>query len=58
MQLGECRAHPLTLVRATLRRIAPTVTLDERSKGLPPCGEGGPPRPEDPRLGWLRRDGR
>ncbi|MET7455432.1 hypothetical protein ABZT03_26785 [Streptomyces sp. NPDC005574] len=30
--------HPLTLVRAALRRIAPTVTLDERFKTLPPFG--------------------
>lgn len=28
--------HPLTLVRATLNRITPTVTLDERFKALPP----------------------
>jgi hypothetical protein len=28
--------HPLTLVRAALRRITPTVTLDERFRVLPP----------------------
>ncbi|MEV5440433.1 hypothetical protein AB0K80_31150 [Streptomyces sp. NPDC052682] len=30
--------HPLTLVRTALRRITPTVTLDERFKALPPFG--------------------
>ncbi|KOU55769.1 hypothetical protein ADK57_43625 [Streptomyces sp. MMG1533] len=30
--------HPLTLVRAALHRITPTVTLDERFKTFPPFG--------------------
>lgn len=61
--------HPLTLIRAALHRITPTVTLDERFKGLPPFGTpGGPPAgptappPADspfgqitPGRGWFRR---
>ncbi|WP_416969232.1 hypothetical protein [Streptomyces sp. 4F14] len=40
--------HPLTRVRAALRRVAPTVTLDEEFKGLPGFGEAR-------RRGWFRR---
>lgn len=36
--------HPLTLVRATLDRITPTVTLDQRFRALPPFG--GPAAPD------------
>lgn len=54
--------HPLTLVRATLRRIAPTVTLDEQFKTLPPFTGPGPAGPTAvpataPRRGWFRRKG-
>lgn len=38
--------HPLTLVRAALSRITPTVTLDERFKVLPPFD--GPTAPAAP----------
>ncbi|MFJ4618713.1 hypothetical protein [Streptomyces sp. NPDC088812] len=54
--------HPLTLVRAALHRITPTVTLDERFKALPPFGGQAPapqaPTPQaPPRRGWFRRGG-
>lgn len=55
--------HPLTLVRATLRRIAPTVTLDDGFKALPPFGGPVPPQPvpqtppQPPKRGWFRRRG-
>ncbi|MEU5768566.1 hypothetical protein ABZ782_21915 [Streptomyces asoensis] len=56
--------HPLTLVRAALRRITPTVAFDDRFKALPPFG--GPPAPQAPPAplppqrrergrGWFRR---
>ncbi|WP_371672665.1 hypothetical protein OG985_36475 [Streptomyces sp. NBC_00289] len=35
--------HPLTLVRAALRRVTPTVTLDERFRTLPPFGSPAGP---------------
>lgn len=38
--------HPLTLVRAALRRITPTITFDDRFKALPPFG--GPAAPPSP----------
>ncbi|MFJ6569282.1 hypothetical protein ACIQNU_17835 [Streptomyces sp. NPDC091292] len=56
--------HPLTLVRATLRRITPTVTFDERFKVLPPFAGPTPPPafPASPttdapttKRGWFRR---
>jgi hypothetical protein len=55
--------HPLTLVRAALDRITPTVTLDERFKTLPPFPGPTPPQPphapEPPRRpggrGWFGR---
>ncbi|MET8168295.1 hypothetical protein ABZT34_29250 [Streptomyces sp. NPDC005329] len=57
--------HPLTLVRAALRRITPTITFDDRFKALPPFG--GPAAPRSPqqspphlppaRRGWFRRKG-
>ncbi|KND27126.1 hypothetical protein [Streptomyces acidiscabies] len=40
--------HPLTRVRATLRRVTPTVTLHEEFKGLPGFGEERKRR-------WFRR---
>ncbi len=42
--------HPLTLVRAALHRITPTVTLDERFKALPPFAGPAPqaPAPQAP----------
>ncbi|WP_340382354.1 hypothetical protein U5640_36475 [Streptomyces sp. SS7] len=59
--------HPLTLVRATLRRIAPTVTLDDGFRALPPFGGPVPPQPvpqpapqtppQPPKRGWFRRKG-
>lgn len=52
--------HPLTLVRAALNRITPTVTLDDRFKILPPFGTpaaptapAAEPRPE--KRGWFGR---
>jgi hypothetical protein len=33
---GRFPDHPLTRVRATLRRLTPTITLDDRFKALPP----------------------
>ncbi|MFF4659822.1 hypothetical protein [Streptomyces sp. NPDC001381] len=53
--------HPLTLVRAALGRITPTVTFDERFKALPPFGGPAPQSPPPPppappaRRGWFRR---
>ncbi|MER6124808.1 hypothetical protein ABT173_19600 [Streptomyces sp. NPDC001795] len=56
--------HPLTLVRAALTRITPTVRLDERFKVLPPFGlptapaaTPGAPAAEAPATGrgWFRR---
>ncbi|MEU1591626.1 hypothetical protein ABZ468_01875 [Streptomyces sp. NPDC005708] len=49
--------HPLTLVRAALNRITPSVTLDERFKVLPPFGTPTPPAAQPPATGrgWLRR---
>ncbi|MFJ8108625.1 hypothetical protein [Streptomyces sp. NPDC096132] len=55
--------HPLTLVRAALRRITPTVTFDDRFKGLPPFGGPVPQAPQQPqpqpqaKRGWFRRKG-
>ncbi|MFC3349755.1 hypothetical protein ACFOOM_20460 [Streptomyces echinoruber] len=65
--------HPLTLVRAALHRITPTVTLDDRFKTLPPFGgpatrppavpppaappPAAPPPPAPARRGWFRRGG-
>ncbi|MET9557250.1 hypothetical protein [Streptomyces sp. NPDC006645] len=56
--------HPLTLVRAALRRITPTVTLDEQFKTQPPFAGPIPPHaqpgstpPTAPRRGWFRRKG-
>ncbi|MGI5510256.1 hypothetical protein [Streptomyces sp. CA-106131] len=43
--------HPLTLVRATLNRIAPSITLDERFKVLPPFGTPTPPAAQPPATG-------
>ncbi|MFI1363495.1 hypothetical protein [Streptomyces griseochromogenes] len=41
--------HPLTLVRAALHRIAPTVTLDEQFRQLPPfAGPAQHPHPAPP----------
>ncbi|MFF8969349.1 hypothetical protein [Streptomyces sp. NPDC014995] len=40
--------HPLTLVRAALHRITPTVTLDARFKALPPFGGPAPRAPHIP----------
>ncbi|WP_062647223.1 hypothetical protein [Streptomyces maremycinicus] len=38
--------HPLTLVRAALHRITPTITFDDRFKALPPfAGPAGPQSP-------------
>ncbi|KPI15469.1 hypothetical protein OV450_2607 [Actinobacteria bacterium OV450] len=42
--------HPLTLVRGALRRIVPTVALEEGFKALPPFGP-----PAAPRRRWFRR---
>ncbi|MEU3618573.1 hypothetical protein ABZ725_40545 [Streptomyces sp. NPDC006872] len=56
--------HPLTLVRAALRRITPTVTFDDRFKALPPFGgpaapqsppPQSPPPQSPPKRGWFRR---
>ncbi|MGP4087515.1 hypothetical protein [Streptomyces sp. KR55] len=50
--------HPLTLVRAALHRLTPTVTLDERFKAQPPF-TGPPTAPAqgpDPRRGFRRKD--
>ncbi|MFD9431777.1 hypothetical protein [Streptomyces sp. NPDC060002] len=58
--------HPLTLVRAALRRLTPTITFDDRFKAQPPFG--GPATPQSPpsqslphlppaRRGWFRRKG-
>lgn len=60
--------HPLTLVRAALHRITPTVALDARFKALPPFGGPAPraphiPQPPQPpqvpqtppKRGWFRR---
>ncbi|MEU5889454.1 hypothetical protein ABZ835_21830 [Streptomyces sp. NPDC047461] len=51
--------HPLTLVRAALHRITPTITFDDRFKALPPFdGPGAPqslPHPPPPGRGWFRR---
>ncbi|MEU1178374.1 hypothetical protein ABZ464_12095 [Streptomyces sp. NPDC005820] len=54
--------HPLTLVRAALARITPTVTFDDRFKGLPPFDgpvAPAPPAPQAPaaKRGWFRRNG-
>ena len=63
--------HPLSLVRAALHRITPTVTLHEQFKTLPsftgptpPHTHPGPPPPPygspnspAPRRGWFRRKG-
>ncbi|WP_416976630.1 hypothetical protein [Streptomyces sp. T028] len=53
--------HPLTLVRAALARIAPTVTFDDRFKGLPPFGGPVPaqwaPQAPPAKRGWFRRNG-
>lgn len=54
--------HPLTLVRAALRRLTPTVTLDDQFKTLPPFTGPTPPHtqpgpvapPTAPRRGWFR----
>ncbi|MFF7976016.1 hypothetical protein [Streptomyces sp. NPDC007905] len=60
--------HPLTLVRAALHRITPTITLDEHFRQLPPfAGPVQPPHPTPPppppypphaappQRGWFRR---
>ncbi|TQJ47823.1 hypothetical protein FBY34_7267 [Streptomyces sp. SLBN-115] len=51
--------HPLTLVRAALHRITPTITFDDRFKALPPFGGPGTPQSlphlPPPRRGWFRR---
>lgn len=56
--------HPLTLVRAALRRIEPTVTFDDGFRSLPPfdgpaAPQDAPPPPEAPPApggrGWFRR---
>ncbi|WP_307162304.1 hypothetical protein [Streptomyces rishiriensis] len=62
--------HPLTLVRAALHRITPTITFDDRFKALPSFGgQAAPqspapaPTPQPlphlppPRRGWFRRKG-
>ena len=64
--------HPLTLVRAALHRITPTITLHDQFKtlppfpgptpphthpGPPPAPHPGPPAPPAPRRGWFRRKG-
>jgi hypothetical protein len=47
--------HPLSMVRAALRRIAPTVVLDGGFKALPPFGAGRPEPVAPTRRGWFRR---
>ncbi|GHF72868.1 hypothetical protein GCM10010218_62580 [Streptomyces mashuensis] len=52
--------HPLTLVRTTLERLTPTLTLHDGFKALPPFASGS--RPEPPRgdsgpRRWFRRRG-
>ncbi|WP_405964734.1 hypothetical protein OG713_33740 [Streptomyces sp. NBC_00723] len=51
--------HPLTVVRAALQRITPTITFDDRFKALPPFGGPGAPQSlphlPPPRRGWFRR---
>ncbi|MFG2575366.1 hypothetical protein [Streptomyces sp. NPDC048481] len=63
---GRFPDHPLTLVRAALRRIAPTVTFDDGFRSLPPFGgaaapRDAPPSPQAPpppaKRGWFRRKG-
>ena len=65
--------HPLTLVRAALNRVTPTVTLDEHFRQLPPFPGpaqqphpspeappppyGPPSAPAPPKRGWFRRGG-
>ncbi|WP_406009975.1 hypothetical protein OG440_30545 [Streptomyces sp. NBC_00637] len=57
--------HPLTLVRAALHRITPTITFDDRFKALPSFGGPAAPQPPSPGLphlpparpGWFRRKG-
>ncbi|MDR6977250.1 hypothetical protein J2X68_003962 [Streptomyces sp. 3330] len=53
--------HPLTLVRAALLRLTPTVTFDDRFKALPPFDGPAAPQPlphlPPPRRGWFRRKG-
>ncbi|MFG2951446.1 hypothetical protein [Streptomyces adustus] len=47
--------HPLSMVRAALRRIAPTVVLDDGFKTLPPFGTPQPGPQAPTRRGWFRR---
>ncbi|MFI9808605.1 hypothetical protein ACIHEJ_30315 [Streptomyces sp. NPDC052301] len=54
--------HPLTLVRAALHRITPTITLHDQFKTLPPFTGPTPSpaptaAPPAPRRGWSRRKG-
>ncbi|MCX5380383.1 hypothetical protein [Streptomyces sp. NBC_00091] len=59
---AEFPDHPLTLVRAALRRVTPTVILHDAFKALPPFGGAMPtPMPPSPAAGpsgvrrWFRR---
>ncbi|WP_405792712.1 hypothetical protein [Streptomyces sp. NBC_01506] len=48
--------HPLTLVRAALRRVTPTVTLDEQFKAQPPFAGPNPPHSVAGHRPWRRRN--
>ncbi|MER5600330.1 hypothetical protein [Streptomyces sp. NPDC002265] len=48
-------SHPLSLVRGALRRIGPTVVLDDGFKTLPPFGAAQPEPVSPTRRGWFRR---
>ncbi|GGM00460.1 hypothetical protein GCM10010129_49990 [Streptomyces fumigatiscleroticus] len=52
--------HPLTLVRAALHRVTPTVTLHEQFRVQPPFGPAPAPAPQEPpaKRGWFRRGNR
>jgi len=47
--------HPLTRVRTTLRRLTPTVTLDEAFTSLPEFAGAGATRSPAAKRGWFRR---
>ncbi|MFE4603457.1 hypothetical protein ACFRKE_21675, partial [Kitasatospora indigofera] len=47
--------HPLSMVRAALRRITPTVVLDDGFKALPAFGVAQPEPVAPTRRRWFRR---